>query len=84
MSQLQTSRAQLAPVVVTGRGREPSPLLGVGTLARAPAHPPVVWPITALYSGPVAIWGYRRFGWSKSPRWRDEHGYGDEPPKRRG
>lgn len=39
-----------------------------------------VWPITALYFGPVAIWGYHRFGRSKSPRWRHEHGL-DDPPK---
>lgn len=43
-----------------------------------------VWPITALYFGPVAVWGYRRFGWPKSPRWRNEHGYGNEPPVRPG
>lgn len=40
-----------------------------------------VWPITALYFGPLAIWGYRRFGWPKSPEWRAEHGH-DEPPER--
>ncbi|MDA8297823.1 MAG: DUF4396 domain-containing protein [Actinomycetota bacterium] len=40
-----------------------------------------VWPITALYWGPVAIFGYRRFGLPKSPAWRREHGY-DEPPRR--
>jgi hypothetical protein len=42
-----------------------------------------VWPITALYYGPVAVWGYRRFGWPKSPAWRAEHGY-DDPPERPG
>ena len=40
-----------------------------------------VWPITALYWGPAAVWGYRRFGRPKSPTWRAEHGY-DEPPER--
>ncbi|MGH8981822.1 MAG: DUF4396 domain-containing protein [Acidimicrobiales bacterium] len=33
----------------------------------------VVWPVTALYFGPVALWGYRRFGLAKSPQWRDAH-----------
>jgi hypothetical protein len=42
-----------------------------------------VWPITALYYGPLAVWGYRRFGWPKSPQWRAEHGY-DDPPERAG
>jgi hypothetical protein len=40
-----------------------------------------VWPVTALYFGPVAVWGYRRFGWPKSPQWRSEHGFA-EPPDR--
>lgn len=43
----------------------------------------VVWPVTALYFGPVAVWGCRRFGWPKSPQWRREHGY-DDPPERPG
>lgn len=38
-----------------------------------------VWPITALYFGPVATWGYRRFGRPQSQRWQREHGR-DEPP----
>lgn len=38
-----------------------------------------VWPVTALYFGPVAVWGYRRFGWPTSPAWLSEHGL-DEPP----
>lgn len=42
-----------------------------------------VWPVTALYFGPAAVWGYRRFGWPKSPKWRAEHGF-DEPPVRPG
>lgn len=32
-----------------------------------------VWPITALYFGPVAAWGYYRFGRPTSPRWRHQH-----------
>jgi hypothetical protein len=33
-------------------------------------HMPVieaVWPITARYFGPVAVWGYRRFGRPPAP-----------------
>lgn len=43
----------------------------------------VVWPVTALYFGPVASWGYRRWGRPKSPRWLAEH-HLDEPPQRPG
>lgn len=42
-----------------------------------------VWPVTALYFGPVAVWGYRLFGWPKSPQWRSERGY-ENPPERPG
>jgi hypothetical protein len=28
-----------------------------------------VWPVTALYFGPLAWWGYRRFGRPPSGRW---------------
>jgi len=28
-----------------------------------------VWPVTALYAGPIAVWAYRRFGRPMSPRW---------------
>ena len=39
-----------------------------------------VWPVTALYWGPVALWAYLRFGRRRSPRWSKEHGNaGDEP-----
>ncbi|MGH3494857.1 MAG: DUF4396 domain-containing protein [Sciscionella sp.] len=31
-----------------------------------------VWPITALYFGPVAVCGYRRFGRPMSQRWRQQ------------
>jgi hypothetical protein len=40
-------------------------------------HMPVmeaVWPITALYLGPLAVWGYRRYGRPASPRWLTERG----------
>jgi hypothetical protein len=33
-----------------------------------------VWPVTALYLGPVAVWAYRRFGRPNSPRWTRRHG----------
>lgn len=39
----------------------------------------VVWPVTALYFGPVAVWGYRRFGRPVSPRWLRENGR-ENPP----
>ena len=42
-----------------------------------------VWPITALYFGPVAVWGYRRFGRPSSGRWLHEHGTGHPPDKPR-
>lgn len=38
-----------------------------------------VWPVTALYFGPVAIWAYRRFGRPASPRRLKQQGL-DEPP----
>lgn len=38
-----------------------------------------VWPISALYLGPLALLGYRRFGRPKSPRWRREQGM-ESPP----
>ena len=38
-----------------------------------------VWPVTALYFGPLAAWGYRRYGRPKSSRWLAERGL-DEPP----
>jgi hypothetical protein len=40
-----------------------------------------VWPITALYFGPVAVWGYRRFGRPSSARWLKEHGAVVPPDK---
>jgi hypothetical protein len=38
-----------------------------------------VWPVTALYFGPIAVWTYRRWGLPQSPRWLTEQGL-DEPP----
>ena len=39
----------------------------------------VVWPVTALYAGPLALWGYRRFGRPRTRRWLADHDR-DEPP----
>ncbi len=37
-----------------------------------------VWPVTALYLGPIAWWGYHRFGRPMSPRWvREQRGDAD-------
>ncbi|MGH3499549.1 MAG: DUF4396 domain-containing protein [Nocardioidaceae bacterium] len=40
-----------------------------------------VWPITALYMGPGALWGYRRFGQPMSPSWRRQRGLTAPPDK---
>jgi hypothetical protein len=32
-----------------------------------------VWPITALYLGPVALWAYLRYGRQYAPAWKEEH-----------
>jgi hypothetical protein len=42
-----------------------------------------VWPVTALYFGPVAVWAYARFGRPMSPRWQQQHGV-DGPPRKPG
>jgi hypothetical protein len=42
-----------------------------------------VWPITALYFGPVAVWAYHRFGRPTSHRWLQRHGR-DQPPGKPG
>ena len=39
-----------------------------------------VWPVTALYWGPVGLWAYARFGRRRSPRWSKEHGDGGDEP----
>ena len=33
-----------------------------------------VWPITALYLGPLALWAYNRWGRPRSEKWQKEHG----------
>ena len=33
----------------------------------------LVWPATALYFGPLAVWGYVRDGRRRSQTWRAEH-----------
>ncbi len=38
-----------------------------------------VWPITALYFGPLALWAYYRWGRPMSHEWQEEHG---EPPEK--
>lgn len=42
-----------------------------------------VWPITCLYTGPLGLWGYRRFGRPHSDAWLRENGLG-EPPRQPG
>lgn len=42
-----------------------------------------VWPITALYFGPVAVWGFRRFGRSMTARWQAAHRWDGPPDKPR-
>lgn len=49
-------------------------------------HMPVmeaVWPVTGLYAGPLAVWGYVRFGRPMTRRWLDERDR-DEPPEKPG
>jgi hypothetical protein len=38
-----------------------------------------VWPVTALYFGPAAVWMYWRYGRTNSRRWLLQHGL-DQPP----
>jgi hypothetical protein len=40
-----------------------------------------VWPITGLYFGPAAIWGYYRFGRPTSQKWLTQHGV-EQPPEK--
>lgn len=37
-----------------------------------------VWPITALYLGPFALWAYHRWGRTRSDTWQRENGTGPE------
>ncbi|WP_231996859.1 DUF4396 domain-containing protein [Mycobacterium scrofulaceum] len=39
----------------------------------------IVWPVTAIYFGPLALWMYWRYGRSNSHRWLREH-WLDQPP----
>lgn len=32
-----------------------------------------IWPMTALYLGPLAVWAYYRWGRPSSPKWQGEH-----------
>lgn len=34
-----------------------------------------VWPITALYFGPLAVWAYVRWGRPQTRKWQDLHGH---------
>ena len=38
-----------------------------------------VWPITALYLGPLGLWAYNRWGRPRSDKWQKEHG---APPEK--
>jgi hypothetical protein len=40
-----------------------------------------VWPITALYFGPAAVWGYQRFGRPMTARWQRRNGAPPEKPR---
>jgi hypothetical protein len=42
-----------------------------------------VWPITGVYFGPIAVWGYLRYGRPKSSKWLAEKRL-DEPPDKPG
>ncbi|MGE5289804.1 MAG: DUF4396 domain-containing protein [Micromonosporaceae bacterium] len=41
----------------------------------------VVWPVTALYFGPAAVWAYYAWGRPKTHRWQARHG---DPPEQPG
>lgn len=43
----------------------------------------VVWPVTALYFGPVAMWMYLRYGRPSSIRWRERRS-AEPPPEKPG
>lgn len=40
-----------------------------------------VWPITALYAGPIGVWLYVRFGRPASTKWQQHRGL-DQPPSK--
>lgn len=40
-----------------------------------------VWPVTALYFGPVAVWAYWRFGRPTSSKWLNERALSEPPDK---
>ncbi|OBB99232.1 DUF4396 domain-containing protein [Mycobacterium sp. 852002-40037_SCH5390672] len=40
-----------------------------------------VWPVTALYFGPVAVWMYWRYGRPNSSRWLQQRGLDQAPDK---
>jgi hypothetical protein len=42
-----------------------------------------VWPVTALYFGPLTSWAYRRRGRPRSNRWLEEHRRQSPPPTSR-
>ncbi len=42
-----------------------------------------VWPVTALYFGPLAVWAYFRFGRPMTARWLREHDRDTPPDKPR-
>ncbi len=55
---------------IWGRGyRQPMPVMEA------------VWPVTALYFGPLAIWGYQHFGRTASDKWLEEHDRLEPPTK---
>ncbi|MBY4211844.1 DUF4396 domain-containing protein [Rhodococcus fascians] len=42
----------------------------------------VVWPVSALYLGPAAVWAYLRLGRPKTRRWQRRHGHDPAPSSR--
>jgi hypothetical protein len=42
-----------------------------------------VWPITGLYFGPLAVWGYHRFGRPATTRWQQRHPQSGPPEQPR-
>jgi hypothetical protein len=58
-------------------------LIAVDVFARGYRQPmavmEAVWPITALYLGPIGVAGYIAFGRPKSARWQREHGLHSAP-----